>query len=199
MKFLSGMTVLVVSAFLMGCATTSATYDRPTHKDDSSNYVLTLNKDFETVWKELVSYSASNFFKIDNYEKDSGLITLSFGASNPSEFVTGGKWHYNQNVPLNPGNNYSFDGEYVDFLMENGGTFTGRMNLVVQGNSGNNTTIKINARYVVMSDSRDTWVFNTGNCSVINVQNPSRGTGRTREICPTYKAEKAIINAMKFK
>ena len=38
--------------------------------------------------------------------------------------------------------------------------------------------------------------FDTGNCATVNVSNPAMGTDSERTICPTYKAEKAILNAI---
>jgi len=80
------------------------------------------------------------------------------------------------------------------------------MNIVVKKISENSSQVIINARYVYSSDftdtngrsiNNDTWVFNTGECKEVFVSNPTKGTPPSRTICPTYKAENAILNALK--
>lgn len=193
-------TIIAISLALTLSSCMTANYTKPTHKDTKEQYAITIQKDFDTVWKQLIQYSASTFFAIDNYEKDSGLITLSFGASQPSEFITGGHWKASSQA-------INFDGDYVDYMtIYNNATLSGKMNIVVTEISNNESSVKVNARYIFSTPTKrsqytvvpgTTWSFDTGNCNTSAVSNPSSGTGKTRTICPTYKAERAIINAIK--
>lgn len=188
---LVGMSFVIL--LVDGCMT--ATYVKPTHVDKKEKYTVSVNKDFDQVWKQLIEYSASTFFSIDNYEKDSGLITLTFGASRPSEFITGGQW---KSTGIK-----NFEGDYVKCLsMYRNGKLNGKMNIVVSKNSNHETRIIVNARYIFSIPSTQqsrsmTWSFDTGNCDTIKVANPAQGTRPYRTMCPTYKAENAIINAVK--
>lgn len=176
--------VFFLIMFLTSCV--SGVYVKPTHEDKKENYTLTVNKSFDEVWNQLIEYSASTFFAIDNYEKDSGLITLSFGSSQPSEFITGGYWEA-----------IGYKGDYVDFSADfNNGRLSGKMNIVVIKVSDNESRVIVNARYVFTTPSH-TWSFDTGNCDTIFASSPPMGTGRERTICPTYKAENAILDALK--
>ena len=198
MKILS--VIIFLTFALSSCMT--ASYTKPTHNNSNEKYSITVQKDFDTVWKQLIQYSASTFFAIDNYEKESGLITLSFGALKPSDFITGGHWKASSPK-------IKFDGDYVDYIsLYANGTLTGKMNIVVTEVSKNKSTIKVNARYIFTLPAQmsqytvvpgTTWIFDTGNCntSVVSNSGTASGTSKARTICPTYKAENAVINALK--
>ena len=136
-----------------------------------------------------------SFFAIDNCEKDSGLINLSFGDSKPSDFETGGHWKSTGSG--------SFEGDYVDYLSKDWNCkLVGKLNILVSRVSENKTRIRISARYLFIAHSRQsgesqTWSFDTGSCDTITPTNPASGTPKFRTICPTYKAEGAIINTVK--
>lgn len=189
---------VLLALVLSSCMT--ASYTKPTHNNSKEKYSIKIQKNFDAVWKQLIQYSASTFFAIDNYEKDSGLITLSFGSAKPSDFITGGHWKASSST-------INFDGDYVDYMsIHNNGKLSGKMNIVVTEISENESSIKVNARYIFTTPTQrsqyavvpgTTWSFDTGNCNTSAVSNPSSGTGNTRTICPKYKAENAIINAVK--
>jgi hypothetical protein len=199
MNIIKLVSISVAILFLSGCAMT-ASYVPPEHEGTKDKYSVNIQRDFDTVWKELIQYSASTFFAIDNYEKDSGLITLSFGAAKPSDFITGGQWKASSQQ-------MKFDGDYVDYSsIYRKGALSGKMNIVVTSISDTESFVRVSARYVFTTPSASTqyavvpshtWSFDTGNCSSIVVSNAASGTGNTRTICPTYKAENAIINALK--
>ena len=58
----------------------NATYTPPDESNPVTNYSVTVDKGFETTWDALMDYAVSTFFRVVNYEKESGLLTLSFGA-----------------------------------------------------------------------------------------------------------------------
>jgi hypothetical protein len=121
---------------------------------------------------------------------------LTFGAAKPSDFITGGQWKTTGNI--------SFDGDYVEYLsMYYSGKLNGKMNIVVSKVSDHKSRIAVNARYIYttppMRHIRSmTWSFDTGNCGTSKTANPAQGPRSTdRTMCPTYKAENAIISAVK--
>lgn len=191
MNRLSTFLVALTLPIFAGCA--SVTYTPPSHDNAPTNYSAVLNQTFDQVWTSLINYSANNFFSIDNYEKDSGLITLGFGAATPSDYIKGGWYKYGR-----------AEGEFVDMLTRNrNGKLNGRMNIVVSPLSPHTTQVTIKARYIFKIPPNDrfpaeTWVFDSGTCSTTPSceHAPEKGP-RTRTLCPTYKAERAILEALR--
>lgn len=184
--------ISLISFFIVwSCA--SATYIAPKSNNDIKNFSRVINKSYDDTWKALIDYSASTFFSIDNYEKASGLLTLSFGASNPSEFITGGHWEASSITD-------NFSGDYVDYLVKYfNGTLNGKMNIVVLEIDSMHTKVRVNARYIFSANvlgTINTWSFDSGNCGTIDVSTPTRGTQPERTICPTYKAENDVLKAI---
>jgi predicted small lipoprotein YifL len=186
--------ILIVS--LLGACGVKGTYSPPRHDNNHNKYTVTLNRPYDEVWKSLIQYSASEFFAIDNYEKDSGLITLDFGASSPSEFITGGDWTFT--AP-----NFNFAGDYVEFMEKyRNASLNGRMNIVVIPIDDSTTRVSVNARYIFTVPSNqyspgDTFSFDTGACKTKTISNAASGTVPSRTLCPTYKAEEAILKALR--
>jgi len=182
-----------VALLLGGCAT--GRYTPPVVNSSPSDYTVVVDRSFDETWKKLIDYAAGTFFAIDNYEKASGLLTLSFGSANPPEFITGGPWEVSNMV-------VTFEGDYVEYLSTYAqGRLDGRMNIVVSQEGPQTTRVTVNARYIFAAQfvdgPRDQWTFNSGNCGTTRVTNPSPGTPPFRTICPTYTAERAILAALK--
>ncbi|KAA0995431.1 hypothetical protein FQ192_10320 [Pseudomonas sp. ANT_J12] len=68
-----------------GCATSSIDYKPPTQSRITNTKVV--NKPFDQVWDDLVRQLSSDFFVINNIDKNSRLINLSFSTQKPSEYV----------------------------------------------------------------------------------------------------------------
>ena len=193
---ISGKAIIFILVLITsGCV--SVSYFPPEQTNNTDNYIRIINKSYDETWHELIQYSAGTFFSIDNFEKESGLLTLSFGASKPSIFITGGQFE------ATAGSKH-FAGDYVDHLTQHGtATLNGKMNIVLSRITDNKTEVMVNARYVFIAtignmnhSYSNTWSFDTGNCCTINVAGSTRGSSSQRTICPTYQAELAIIDAL---
>ncbi|WP_460145851.1 hypothetical protein [Pseudomonas sp. S2_A02] len=68
-----------------GCATSSTDYQAPTESKTVNTKVV--DKPFDQVWDNLVRQLSSDFFVINNIDKNSRLINLSFSTQKPSEYV----------------------------------------------------------------------------------------------------------------
>jgi hypothetical protein len=179
-----------VVTWTYGC---SATYRPPTPGEAALHSQVVANP-FDVVWSNLIQYAGGTFFGIEHFEKASGLITLSFGSADPSEFVTGGYFK-----------STAFEGDYVDYLARFwNGHLDGKMNIVVRDLGDGTSQVTVNARYVFSASfpastyvpaENLTWSFESGRCATLEVMNRSPGTPPTRTLCPTYKAERAIISA----
>ena len=83
----------------------------PPNIDDSNfkNSVIT-NKSFEETWTSVTDFVNNSFFKIENLEKDSGLLTLSFGSKEPENFIDCGDFEYTLFFT-----GEEFKGSYIDY------------------------------------------------------------------------------------
>lgn len=181
--------LLVLSLSLAGCA---ATYRPPTTNLDKSAYSKTVDMPFDQTWQKLIEYAAGTFFAIESYEKESGLMTLSFSSSQPSQFIDGGYWKFSNLTA-------SFDGNYVDYLAQyHGGKLEGKMNIVLIRASDAQTRVTVNARYVY-SCPPNTWAFDSGGSATISVVGKTAGTADTRTLVPTHFAEQSVLKALEAK
>jgi len=184
--------LLALCGLSFGCM--SASYVAPdTASPAIQNYTRVIDKSFDQTWSALIQYAGSAFFGIDNFEKQSGLLTLSFGASRPSDFITGGHWKASGVV--------RFDGDYVDYCVKYlNGALQGKMNIVVVALEPNKTKVTVKARYIFTAGNSetgiDTWSFDSGGWDTRTVSRAAAGTSDSRTLMPTYKAEKAILDAL---
>lgn len=182
---------VVIAAGLMvtGCA---GTYVAPSALPTKDNERV-VARGFDETWTRLVDKASQTFFAIDNFEKESGLMTLSFGADQPSRFIDCGQVKSPQ---------ANFEGPYADYVTGYlGGTLTGRMNLLLQKVDATHTKVRISARYVLnlppQQNARgSTWTFDSGMRDVQRVDSALLGTEPTRTCQPTGAAEREILNAL---
>jgi hypothetical protein len=188
--------LLIVPAIVMlsACAST-ANYTKPA-ETNSPDYDRTVDASFDKTWNALIDYASSNFFSIDNFEKDSGLMTLSFGSSDPDTYIDCGQWNAQWTNPQTY-QRQSYNGSYARYLQQRfTTTFTGKMNITVREITSEQTRVRVNARYILASTGGNTWSFDSGSSATISVSNATRGIGANRTCRPTYAAEKAILGAI---
>ena len=210
------VTIVIFISFLFAGCSAPFIYKPPTKDNSQNKYSKVYNKPYDAVWDALINYSGSTFFSIDSFKKASGLLTLSFGSSNPQDFVTAGLWkgyvvykaksmHFSGDDILYGPDSLYFDGDYVEYLTHyQNGTLNGKMDVLVKKIDDNHTKVTVNARYVFSSHGKDaygnifsnTWSFNTDECSEVAVSSRANGTPPTITMCPTYKAENAILSAL---
>lgn len=170
---------------LMGCATNetlpeSISYSPPSVKPTPLEEA-TVAASYDAVWSALINHVSSSFFSIENFEKESGLITLSFGASNISDYVNCGHWNLNSAYP--------FNGNYANYIVRNSdGNLSGKMNISLY-RQGKSVNVRVNARYVLTSQERiyagtiyaenikNVWSFDTGSSDTVSVMNPALAPG----------------------
>lgn len=150
-------------------------------------YSIQVDKNYDETWNILVDYSDRTFFDIDDFEKSSGTMTLSFKTNDISDYVTGG--HYSTSDVV------KFKGDYADFLERNNGELTGRINLVVEEIDENSTSITVKARYVVSAETEfyNTWAFNTNGFDSEKISEYTGGRV-VRTLMPTHNLEKEILS-----
>ncbi len=148
---------LTLSLFLTGCVTGSSEYTPPNQLSKIENSKI-INNNKETVWKNAISSLGASFFVINNIDKSSGFINLSF-SGNPEKYINCGRIKYIVDN-LAGKRVYDFppsleDSKYERYI--NGELYTfyrklsldGRVNIIMQELSENETVATVNIRYMV--------------------------------------------------
>jgi hypothetical protein len=197
MKKIKSSLVLFTCLLVVSCTTLvqQGSYTSP-DLSEKGKYSEIISKNFDDTWTAVIDFVSTSSFSIDNFEKDSGLITLSFGASNPGRYIDCGSFTTSGSL--------DFDGSYVDYINDasrQGSSLTGKMNISIRSISDGNTNVRVNARYIwiagINSPTSNTFNFDTGDSATIFVSNPTIGTIPTRTCLPTYYAESSVIDFVK--
>ena len=98
---------LLVPLFLFGCTSTYVTPPPPVYTPPEPRPAVTVelisNSDFESTWSALIEYTASTSFSIHEFERESGLMTLSFSTADPKtivDVVECGQWAEERRSPM---------------------------------------------------------------------------------------------------
>jgi hypothetical protein len=84
----AALLVVALVPALSGCITATANYQPPRAFTVENSKMVA--QPFDAVWDQLVRQLSSDFFVINNIDKNSRLINLSFSAATPSNFVNCG-------------------------------------------------------------------------------------------------------------
>ena len=76
--------VLCLALILSAC---SVKVNQPTSQPKQQANQVTLNKNFDDTWEDMIEFISTSYFGIESFEKESGLLTLSFGAENPGRYI----------------------------------------------------------------------------------------------------------------
>ena len=184
-----------------GCATPQQnSYVPPT----AGKYANTTEMPYgvDEAWKRLVRAASGTFFAIENFEKDSGLMTLSFstdsvnaidcGTMNGVPYTTWFRRPENQTSDVN---------------------VQGKMNLLVEEIDANTTLVSVNARYIVNMSASGyvyNWItsqnqffqtslnmnFDSNGMGSDNVSTAAPGTSSYRACAPTGEVENTVLRAI---
>lgn len=186
---------ILLSFTLGGCA--SGGYIPPTLQSEKDKNTITVDKTFDETWGSFIEYASSTFFEIENFEKASGLLTLSFGATNANEYIDCGT--FSTTAP-------KYNGPYARFLERYyNAKLQGKMNIFIKEIGAHKTLVRVNARYIFTAPLPTqpitilTWSFDSGSSQtiVLNSRQAVSGSSKTRTCKPTYRAEKSIMQAVK--
>jgi len=141
---MKNITLLVV-ILMAGCVSVRSvptpTYVPPKKIISSITNVIDFKESYNAVWQSLIEYSSKSFFSIKSFEKDSGLLTLSFGIDNPSKYVDCGKIN---------AKHLKKKGPYLSVVQTTGSVeLSGISNIFVKPMSNRRTRISVNSRYIL--------------------------------------------------
>ena len=205
-KFLSS---LVMTVLLSSCAVEKEKLTEnigkyvPPNIDDTNFKNSTIsNKNFDETWNSLLDFVNDSFFKIENLEKDSGLLTLSFGAKEAEKFIDCGDFEYTLFFT-----GEDFKGSYIDYAKSGLlAVLEAKMNINIQKIDNKSSKISINTNYTYSTQHalgyydpklNQTYSFVSGGYQTIDVINPIKGSIPTRTCKSTNFAENAIFNLLK--
>jgi len=152
--------VAMVVGILSGCATSNAIYTPPERVE--VNNTMLVPQDFDTVWDRLVRQLSSDFFVINNIDKGSRLINISFSTQTPSRYVDCGNTERTfSNVRGTQNYNYKSADSSSFISTNNMGQATnftrrtkleGRSNIYVAPEGNSSTQVVVNTKYVLGVD-----------------------------------------------
>ena len=205
-KFLSS---LVMTILLSSCAVevekireNVGKYVPPNIDDTNFKNSVTTNKNFDETWTSVIDFVSDSFFKIENIEKDSGLLTLSFGSKEAENFIDCGDFEYTLFFT-----GEEFKGSYIDYAKSGLlAVLEAKMNINIRKIDSESTKISINTNYTFSTQHalgyydpklNQTYSFVSGGYQTINVINPISGSIPTRTCRSTNFAENTIFDVIK--
>lgn len=150
----------IIALFVAGCAG-KVMYIQPTQTYKVTNSI-TVNKSRAEVWKQMVPALGSSFFVINNLDKESGFINVSY-SGNPEKYVDCGIIDsYVKNARGERTYRFPASSAYKEYeTMEKGQNLVfikrkmnleGRINIIVQEVSLDSTLVTVNTKYVLTKD-----------------------------------------------
>jgi hypothetical protein len=155
------LTVLV-ALLQIGCATAgrSAYQLTPAPSQEVANEVL-IDKPFEQVWDQLVAQLAKSFYVINNIDKASRLINVSYSSETPELYIDCGQSHreyrrgsesQDYDYPVAASSTYKYAGSVgaypVTSIVERKTRLEGRANIYVAP-EGEQTRVSVNVKYIL--------------------------------------------------
>ena len=148
---MAGLAVCIAS----GCAT-STNYTPPGRVAVTN--AIKVDRPFDTVWDQLVRELSSDFFVINNIDKNSRIINISFTSNKPSDYVdcgrtahtssgifTGGPTQYDT---ADSSSYYTNDAIGNAYTVRRTTRLEGRTNIYVAP-EGQGTSVIVNTKYVL--------------------------------------------------
>lgn len=208
---------LVVTLFITigfsGCGATSNLNYTPPKQFNPNNIKNSkiVNKSFNEAWEELINNLTENSFVINNMNKDSGFINISFSSTNPSQYIDCGEWNgYFENMRGKA--NYYFKGEQSSQFTSMHGTsmvntvstksLSGRINILLQKIEKAKQNVKVNVKYVLSGTNKYMYVYpphtNYLNWSVgFSTKNSGQAQGGKTQCQTTGYLEEELLNYIK--
>ena len=177
-------------------------YVPPNIEDTNFKDFVITNNNFDETWTSIFDFVNDSFFKIENLEKDSGLLTLSFSSKEAEKFIDCGDFEYTLFFT-----GEEFKGSYIDYAKSGLlAVLEAKMNINIQKIDNESTKISINTNYTYSTQHalgyydpklNQTYSFKSGGYQTIDVINPIKGSIPTRTCKSTNFAENTIFNLIK--
>lgn len=208
------ITIVALSLALAACAG-KVDYIRPTAQPGATSNVKAVERSRDAVWNTSVPELGKQFFVINNLDKSSGLMNISY-TGDPERYIDCGRiTSYVKNASGE--RTYDFAGAKAQqayevmnpsvglFLLDRKMNLEGRVNLIFEEVGPNSTRVTANTRYVVTrtltvrggnnlpQTKTETISFNSGSVGAF----PANTGGQGTECVPTGALEREILSAIK--
>ncbi len=152
--------ILLFSCIIMlsGCLSGGVNYVKPIQPEKLPTNSAVVSKSKDVVWKELVPEIGKTFWVINNIDKDSGLINISY-SGDPELYVNCGEIHSTVNNARGERvynfqaskayQQYEIADGYILVFAERKMNLEGRVNIIVQEISPGQTQFTINPKFVL--------------------------------------------------
>lgn len=203
--------ILLISLIsLCGCVSSDRNYAPPSSKATVAPNFKEVERSKDEVWNELVAGLGAQFFVINNMDKASGFINVSY-SGDPEKYVDGGELYF-QVENLRGPREYRFPGSKASVQYEtfrNGVlmsvfrrlSLNGRMNVIVSEPASGRTRVTVNTRYVLTLNVTGQNVM--GQPSMPHNETISFNTGGEAKLAagttfkPTGEFEAAVLSVVK--
>lgn len=206
LKQLATLSILLI---LSGCAG-KFEYKQPQAAKSVKN-TITIKKSKDEVWKKIIPQLGSSFFVINNIDKDSGFINISYSGE-PEKYIDCGTISsFVQNARGKRNYNFQASSKYQEYETMTNGIYAryqrsmnldGRINVVIQSIDKNDTLVSVNAKYIV---TKNIAVINTSNITQrrsdtisFNTNSSNRFPKSGTTCYSTGKLEKEILKLLDF-
>lgn len=207
------VSTLVAALALTGCAG-KVDYVRPTSTTSHGFNVKVIDKPRDTVWSTTVPELGKRFFVINNLDKTSGLINVSY-SGDPEKYVDCGTvTSYVKNAKgertytfaaSKAQQNYEVMDEGKLFFIDRRMALEGRVNLIFEDVGATQTRVTANTKYVVSRQRTFTFAANgqtQSNSDSISFNSGSSATfagasNQALECTSTGALEREILDAVK--
>ncbi|HEX6957771.1 MAG TPA: hypothetical protein VF194_07275 [Ferrovibrio sp.] len=200
--------ILATAGLLLNACAGKLDYTPP-YGGTSTTNTKTVAKSKDEVWKELIPELSKQFFVINNVDKSSGLLNVSY-SGDPERYVDCGtvssyvKNARGERSYVFPGARASQTYEAMTdnlYFINRTMSLDGRMNVIVQETGPSSSSITVNTRYVVTRTVRvqgaaggagsftDTINFNTGQLTSF----PASGNLPATQCRPTGMFEAEVL------
>lgn len=168
---------------IVGCVSNNFIYTPPnTYKMQTNSAII--NKSKDQVWKQLITGLGKEFFVINNMDKDSGFINISY-SGDPERYIDGGELYFMvENLAGKREYRFPASKKYARFetvinnsllVLERKLSLEGRMNIIIAELEPSKSSVTVNTRYILTQTTAGRNVL--GEYMPQNVQTISFNTG----------------------
>jgi len=198
--------------FLLAACAGKVEYTPPSMAPSIDN-TMEVQSSKDKVWKTLVTNLGKEFFVINNLDKDSGLINVSYSGDPQLYIDCGSIYSYVKNMRGERSHYVDGAQKVADYEVMDGNLYfihremslEGRINIIVVPTTKTTTQVSVNTRYLVtkktsarlpdryVGSHSDTISFNSGQSATF----PGSGKTTPTTCIPTGKLERDILNLVK--
>ena len=160
MRKLGFLALVMVMALGVGCSVVKIDSTVTPPSEHAVVNSRTFNAPYDKVWKATITSIGESFFVLENIEKDSGILSLSFSVKKPNDYIDCGSISESGNLNLREKYSNFFLGAETPvkrFVEFNGQAvpcyreifLSGKSNIIVERTGKNSTNVKVNTRYIV--------------------------------------------------